>query len=916
MMADDWKRRLLPLLVLWFSCTVAAFDGTVVLSTADPDWKYDNGSVEFPPGAQGGLVRKNEFLRLDGNFGRGGRYVSATLAMKLPEARELRFKVRSSAARLTVLLGGADGKVRRVEQSLNGGAPEFRESSVPLDDAALTSVGFLLNQNDLSTDDGFLEISGVRLTGVADGKFVPVCRADSPDSYFITPGGRPFRLAVLAGPETFSPETLRFRWLDYTGKEAAAGAAAFDAATRVISVPAPAATGYYELEFPGSGIRSAVVAAEPYAGVMDGFFGIDLPSGTNDFPGLMRLLHRCGIGWCRDRMAWPGSSVEERYGALRAAAATEDISVLDTFEEGALRSRSSENLVETARNFALFAVRPDCGKAVEIASAPGEGIPPEFEIAPLRAVSSRFVLDKISLTLAGGDGAIVPDDPMLDVYRMYVSVGLLDDIDVLSFTAREPAVGLEEKIALMREIEKTIRNSRTGIPYWVSGADGADPVELVVRAVELRALGGAKYFPAAAGMAGANRAPLRPFGVYAYLPRVLAFKEYVGDLKIEGATRSRAFSDGREAVVCLFLAGDAKELHLPEGLKVLRAAGIDGRPLEIRNGVVPMGDRVVFLYPDPAGFAAFLDEDTPAMKLRKIALGFKPAVHSAKPVVIQPGYDPATGIRDRIASRALCGEPTSYRVFFSNLSDQTVAVEPYLNLPGGVRAIEAPVVPAGGKVERPKLELLPGARMEYDFSVLFDPALGRRSPMTFPVGDRGGKASSLVIAVNPYDRARVEVSLTGKLSDWIDFSSLSNWDSGLQLPADIRAKFRISARPSRLRFEIEVREEVRPEGDGIRFALQLRRNPDDCSGPLFRFDSAHPASGVRSVFSRPGNGISRYVIDVPPSAFGVPALEKGMSLGVFLAADSGSGKELRGTLSWGEGIGEKTIPQLFQLLVF
>lgn len=916
MIAADWKKRLLPLLSLWFSCTLAAFAGTVVFSTADPDWSYNDGSAEFPPGAQGGVTRKSEFLRLDGNFARGGRYVSATLAMKFPGARELRFKVRSPAARLTVLLGGADGKVRRVEQTLNGGAPEFREIAVPLDGTAISSVGFLLNQNDLRTDDGFLEISGVRFVGVPDGKVVPVCRADSDDAYFVTPGGRPFRLAVLAGPETFSPEALRFRWLDYTGKEAASGTAAFDAAMRTISVPAPAAAGYFELEFPGSGIRSAVVAAESYAGVTDGFFGIDLPAGTADFSGWMRLLRRCGIGWCRDRMAWPTGSVEERYGTLRAAAAAEEISVLDTFEEGALRSHYSENLVETARNFAVFAVRPDCGKAVEIASAFGEGVSPEFEIAPLRAVSTRFGLDKILLPLAGGNGALVADDPVLDVYRMYVAAGLLDDIDVLSFSAREPAAGLEEEVGLMRDIEKTVRSGRAGIPYWVSAPGDADPVELVVRAVELRALGGAKYFPAAAGMTGANREPLRPFGVYAHLPRVLAFKEYLGDLKIEGATRSRAFSDGRDVVVCLFVADGAKELRLPEGLAVLRAAGIDGRPLEIRNGVVPMGDKVVFLYPAPAGFAAFLNVDTPAMKLRKVALGFKPAERSVKPVVIQSGCDPAAGIRDRIASRVFCGEPVPYRMFFSNLSDQTVTVEPFLNLPGGVRAIERPDFSAVAKVERPKLELLPGSRMEYEFSLWFDPSLARRAPMTFPVGDRGGKATSLVVPVNPCDRARVEVPLSGRLTDWIDFSSTFNWESGLRLPVDIRAKFRVSARPSRLRFEIEVREEKRIRGDGVRLALQLRRDPGDCSGPLLRFDSARPASGVGSVFSRVGDGISRYVIDVPAPALGVPALEKGMCLGVFLAADSGGGEARRGTLSWGEGGGEKTIPQLFQLLVF
>ena len=910
MIAGDWGKRLLALLVLSLGLPLTAAAGTVVLSTADPDWSYDSGSAEFPPGAQGGLVRKPELLRLDGNFGRGGRHVSAVLPRKLPGARELRFNLRSPASRVTVLLGGADGKLRRVEQELGGGAPEFREIAVPLDGGPLSAIGFLLDQNDLRTDDGFVEVSGVRLVGVPDGAFAPVCRAESPDACFVKPGGGSFRLAVLAGKETFSPEDLRYRWLDYTAKEVASGVAAFDAATRTISVRVPAAAGYFELVFPVSGIRSAVVAAEPYAGPVDEYFGIDLPAGTTEFAGWMRLLRRNGIGWCRDRLPWPAGGVPERYGALREAAAAGEVAVLDTFEEGALRNLVTENLIETARNFAVFAMLPGCGKAVEIASAPNAVIPPEYEVAPLKAVSARFALDKIPTPIVGGLGAIVPGDPDLTVYRMDVAVGLLDDIDALGFTAPGPAIGLEALIAAMHEVEKAVRNGRAGIPRWVSGPGGATPAELVARAVELRALGGAKYFPAAAGLTDANRAPLRPLAAYVHLTRVLAFKEYVGDLRIEGATRARVFSDGREAVACLWQDGEPKPLGLPEGLTVLRAEGIDGRPLEVRDGLVPMTDSVTYLYPDPAGIMEFLDVDTPAMKERKTARDFKPAARAAKPVLIQPGCDPAGGIRCRTGSRVPCGIPVPYRVFFCNLSDQPAPVEPFLNLSGGIRQIEIPG--PDGKIERPKFDLLPGTRQEYDFSLVFDPSLARRGYMSFPVGDRGGKAASLVIPVKPYDRARIELPLTGGFSGWTDFSSALNWESAANLPVDIQAKFRVSARPSGLRFEVEVREEVRRGGDGVSLLLQLRRSADDFRGPVVRIRSGRTELPVRSSFQRRDGEISRYVIDVPVSAFGVPALEKGMVIGICIAAESGGGT---GVLTWGEGAGEKAVPELFQLLV-
>lgn len=95
------------------------------------------------------------------------------------------------------------------------------------------------------------------------------------------------------------------------------------------------------------------------------------------------------------------------------------------------------------------------------------------------------------------------------------------------------------------------------------------------RAIEFRALGAEKFFPFTGkddrggersfGMLDRNDAPLRSMAAYAYLPRALAHREYVGDLKIDGVMRSRVFTDGRDAVACLYAGGERSPLKLRRG---------------------------------------------------------------------------------------------------------------------------------------------------------------------------------------------------------------------------------------------------------------------------------------------------------------------------------------------------------------
>lgn len=192
--------------------------------------------------------------------------------------------------------------------------------------------------------------------------------------------------------------------------------------------------------------------------------------------------------------------------------------------------------------------------------------------------------------MGGGLAGIRGEDDML--YRAYVSGGLLDDVDAVSLQSGEEISEIEYRVAGLRATERARKNNRAGIPYWITGSGGSwtdesgtgrpeagtdrrIAAQLVARAIEFRALGAEKFFPFTGkddrggernfGMLDRNDAPLRSMAAYAYLPRALAHREYVGDLKIDGVMRSRVFTDGRDAVACLYAGGERSPLKLRRG---------------------------------------------------------------------------------------------------------------------------------------------------------------------------------------------------------------------------------------------------------------------------------------------------------------------------------------------------------------
>ena len=109
------KRQLLILAAALFSAVLlpAVSGGELRLSGEPALWKFTNGS-EFP-GAKGKYESRDGLLSLSGDFTGGGRYVGVVSRGRLPPFRELAFRVRGEAGRITLRCLDAEGQTHQYE---------------------------------------------------------------------------------------------------------------------------------------------------------------------------------------------------------------------------------------------------------------------------------------------------------------------------------------------------------------------------------------------------------------------------------------------------------------------------------------------------------------------------------------------------------------------------------------------------------------------------------------------------------------------------------------------------------------------------------------------------------------------------------------------------------------------------------
>lgn len=984
----------------------AAEENQIPLAFEPEAWMFLNGP-EFP-GASGKLSFPAPGTgRLEGDFSGGGDYVQAALRnpVDLPEARALRFEVKTTARRLSFRFRDASGQSHQRSLPLSGSDAGFQAVTFPFQSSGLawggandgkfhapaTSFGVIIRKTGFGGTAGACEFRNFTLLGTSSGATVPVAyRLPRPERNFTVPGSKePIQIRLLSGPARLSAEQLQYRYRDYSGRETLRGTAAFEEKGRMLTLPAPPETGYYDLDFPRLAIHTAVVVGRVPRGEPDGYFAMDTSlSRKNHIDGetirsLLEILRRCGIAWGRDRITWNDIEPERgsldfgarngRYELFRKIAAEKRIDILDVFHDAPKWNKQlssgqddflfgidsdeysygsniyPRNLIDAAASWSAVCRHWPQVKALEVWNEPniafGNYFPPEFLLAFTRAVSSRFVLDGVKTTVVGGDLA----DPREDAgyYRALIEGGLLESCDVFSFHTYRSVDVQERQVAVLRGVERKVAPHRLGFPYWITESgkpwprgterpavddDRASASEIVGKAIEFRALGIAKYFSFCYpyyderknnfGMMDNHFAPMRSMAAYGNCAKLLAHKSYIGDLAVPGATRCRVFSDGKESIGCIYVpltpGKPTPPLSLPAGIAAERITGIDGRPLSGNGGAIPLGDGVVYLHFTGKPSSGILKTNTAAMELSRLARSYIPRPRPAERVVIQPDYSLARMPYGKKGTWLVPGSPFEVELFWNNLSDRAVTVEPRLALPRGVRAEAFGEAP---------FEIPAGNRREFRFRLTADEGLSAGTFSPVIVSDKRGNAAPMRMGVSLLPRGLAESGRETEISDW------TGWENG-SARADIKARFRADYTARTLKLRITVEDPRHScgypaaaawRGDSVQIGLWSggRFSSEFCAAAsqdgekVFRHlpvGKTGVADRVKFHFSREGTQ-SVYDLEFPAEEFGASELRRGQQLSLTILVNDSSGRGRNGFLHWGTGIADGKNPHLFNHLL-
>ena len=613
----------------------------------------------------------------------------------------------------------------------------------------------------------------------------------------------------------------------------------------------------------------------------------------------------------------------------------------------------------------------------------GSYFPPEYVTALTKAVSRAFAAAGVKTRVVGG--VISVTRPGTGYYDTFVRNGLLKDSDVMSFHSYADTLMLEPEVKALREVELKWDPARSGIPVWITECgmpwhqdgnprallmdDLNSAVEIVAKAVEMRALGLERYFAFTYknysegkrnfGMMDAKDTPLRSMAAYCHLVRVLSHREYAGDLKGTNALRSRVFRNGDDLVAILYTGMQTKTKEkftgvkaekreyftIPAGLPVIRAAGADGRTLTVKDNRLFSGDGLVYLYLPLQAQEDFVVQNTEAMRLYKIAKNFKVAPRAAKPLVFQPISDLEQFHVDRYGF-LLDKTSAEVKVRINNFGDKALKFEPELKLDEGISVLKQPRsvdVPARGSAE-------------VSFQLAFDASVKPAQFRAVFLKDRNGNATDICFSFQPYETRPIPILpatamamepertlaslLAGK--NWIDFSSAPYWRPWVPsvMVANIGAKFRMFWTDRELICQVLVKD---PEhfnnhpaenvwwGDSVQMSVQMRGADRKATGSWNEVQAAR--SGGKDIlwrtraykqlpsgfckasrldFTRFEEGYSLYEIHFDAKEMGL-TLTPGAIIGASLLVNSDSGIGRDGYLSYGQGIGDGKGDALFRL---
>lgn len=990
----------------------------------------DGWALNVGPGAEGKLEIGDGRIRVDADFRGGGYYIAVERKLPVPINLEgLHFTVKGITGRIAVNLFDSRGQIH--QHFLDVSAANGGEASVSLPATAakhhwggpndgklvqpIRQYSFVIHRPDLGSDRKTVEFSCISMETDDPNSNVLEWSIPDPEALFRRIGEKsPVIINVSSVVTTREPEAFRFSYRDYAGMERSTGMAQYDRKKEQLILPPPPGNGFYELSLPELNIQVGIVTDEPAPLQPDEFFGVDgsfswggPPADEKGIRRYLRILKKNGILWNRDRFLWPQLepapgkfSFNNRYGLYHRIAGEEGIRTLDTFHHapewigagnpswdyGTRSNPYPDNFFMAGNSMVRIAEewKRTLG-GLEIWNEPdfgfGSYFPPEYVTALTKAVSRAFAAAGVKTRVVGG--VISVTRPGTGYYDTFVRNGLLKDSDVMSFHSYADTLMLEPEVKALREVELKWDPARSGIPVWITECgmpwhqdgnprallmdDLNSAVEIVAKAVEMRALGLERYFAFTYknysegkrnfGMMDAKDTPLRSMAAYCHLVRVLSHREYAGDLKGTNALRSRVFRNGDDLVAILYtgVQSEAKEkfsgvkaekreyFTIPAGLPVIRAAGADGRTLTVKDNRLFSGDGLVYLYLPLQAQEDFVVQNTEAMRLYKIAKNFKVAPRAAKPLVFQPISDLEQFHVDRYGF-LLDKTSAEVKVRINNFGDKVLKFEPELKLDEGISVLKQPRsvdVPARGSAE-------------VSFQLAFDASVKPAQFRAVSLKDRNGNATDICFSFQPYETRPIPILpatamepertlaslLAGK--NWIDFSSAPYWRPWVPsvMVANIGAKFRMFWTDRELICQVLVKD---PEhfnnhpaenvwwGDSVQMSVQMRGADRKATGSWNEVQAArsggkdilwrtraykHLPSGFckasRLDFTRFEEGYSLYEIHFDAKEMGL-TLTPGAIIGASLLVNSDSGIGRDGYLSYGQGIGDGKGDALFRL---
>ncbi|NQU24811.1 MAG: hypothetical protein HQ567_26305, partial [Candidatus Nealsonbacteria bacterium] len=472
--------------------------------------------------------------------------------------------------------------------------------------------------------------------------------------------------------------------------------------------------------------------------------------------GLLRALHRSGVGMSRERLSWEDIhrradrwdwEGSRQFDTLRRTHEKCGVEVLEMFHSTpawlGLIGKYPDDLAKTARAWQQIGRRwQSTWGAMEVWNEPdiffGGNLPADQYVPLVRTIAYALHRGEIDVPLLGGSFAHHNRAFLETAARN----GMLDCVDAVSFHTYGRAQQMEKLVADYRTWLR--RHDREAMPLWITECgrpwsrgpgrpphdqDAVSALDITMKAVEARAAGVARYFCFVYpyyeertnnfGMTGSMATPLRSMAAYVQLISAVGHKSYLGDLKCDdpNVQRARVFGDEHQTVAIVYTGRPDENARVKLPVTPLRLTGIDGRELEKADDeTVPVPDGLTYVWLDRDGLADRLQTDVPAVRLWKIAQDEAAKPSAPSPIVLRFQWDDNAMRAESEGYHVLSETPgtTPLRVRVFNLDEKPCKVtlktsfsQQMVRLAGS--ASQTHVVPAEGFADAVWLADLTGA---------------------------------------------------------------------------------------------------------------------------------------------------------------------------------------------------------------